>query len=93
MNIFLCYRYQRHATALYFEKALQQLGHQVISIHSASGKHAGYPANQSLVELIKSGLPEPALAILIDPGGEFFPRLGGIVLPNRDLPGGRPLRF
>ena len=73
MKIFLCYRYHPHATALYFEKALHQLGHEVYSIASSSRARSGYPGTQDLNALISGGMPMPDLAMLVDPSGEFFP--------------------
>jgi hypothetical protein len=71
--IYLAYRYQPTASALYFERALKK-EHEVISISSSYKSKRGYPGDVEITELIDDGNPKPEIVLLIDTAGEMFPR-------------------
>lgn len=74
MNIYICYKYIPYATALYFKKALKELGHNVFSVNSIYRSIKGFQESVD-VSLISQEMGfDPDLVLLIDPAGEFFPR-------------------
>lgn len=73
MNIIICYKYIPYATALYFEKALKTLGHNVFSVNSIHRKIKGFQENVDVSFISKEIGFVPDLVLLIDPDGDFFP--------------------
>jgi len=74
MNIFLCYGYVPHTTAVYFEKALRK-DHSVHHIGTPFGERLGRSPNEDLADLVEKGiLPKPDLVLFMESGSKFFPR-------------------
>jgi hypothetical protein len=74
MNILLCYGYEPHTTAVYFERVLRKQ-HTVYTVGSPGADRQGYARNEDIYALVERGaVPKPDLVLYIDAGPRFFPR-------------------